>query len=509
MGKAAGQAFSLMGAVERLIGKLGDGRVASSAYSTAWAARWAMDTGPLFPEARDWLRCHQHDDGSWGGIVESPHDRLVSTLAAVLATKDIDESWAKIATQAGCDYLLRHTDAWRHSYGQTLGFDVVAPCLLGHAQAAGLLPARCLDGLQELRAERLLCFAGTSLLERPTSHLYHLEVLEPYVSAGEAAKFMSARGGFFTSTAGTGAVWAATGNDAALRFLQRAHEFSGDGGMPELIIDIFEPAWALYLLSRAGIKPRVATAAGDRLFRLARTVAPARGGLTWTEHVELADSDCTSMVANALHAYGYDVASLTKQLLSFETDQHFLGFMQGERRAAVTANGRVLEAFAREPNRYAHQIAKIVAFLEDTRHEGAWWIDKWHLSPYYATFTVVCGLVGVTPGRLGETWKWLLNTQHADGSWGMAGGLAEETAYAVLALNALEPFFGEPPADSYRRAFDYLRQHAESRNFPELWIGRSLYTPSLVVEAAVLAAISISGAAAKDDLESSRWISRQ
>ncbi|WP_236593204.1 hypothetical protein, partial [Mycobacterium paraintracellulare] len=70
-------------------------------------------------------------------------------------------------------------------------------------------------------------------------------------------------------------------------------------------------------------------------------------------------------------------------------------------------------------------------------------------------------------------------------------------------------FFGEPPADSYRRAFDYLRQHAESRNFPELWIGRSLYTPSLVVEAAVLAAISISGAAAKDDLESSRWISRQ
>src|SRR5689334_8925592 len=58
----------------------------SVAYDTAWIARLA----PQFPErgfdqALTWLRHHQHQDGSWGGEILHYHDRIISTLSAMIA----------------------------------------------------------------------------------------------------------------------------------------------------------------------------------------------------------------------------------------------------------------------------------------------------------------------------------------------------------------------------------------------------------------------------------------
>jgi halimadienyl-diphosphate synthase len=259
--------------------------------------------------------------------------------------------------------------------------------------------------------------------------------------------------------------------------------------MPEIYpINVFEPSWVIYTLGRADLVPVGAKKHVERLVELAATTAP----LGVSEEFPVPDSDDTAMVANVSHAFGYEATPLLESLLSFETDDHFVGFAH-ERGAPVSANARVLEALARQPQRFAPQIAKARDFLLDVRAESAWWYDKWHLSAHYATAQAVFGLAGTAAvGSLAGTWRWLLDGQHPDGSWGLAGGQAEETAYAVLSLDALAPHHGPVPADAYRRAHAYLREHVDATDYAELWIGKGLYTPPTVVRAAVLAACVLS-----------------
>jgi halimadienyl-diphosphate synthase len=325
--------------------------------------------------------------------------------------------------------------------------------------------------------------------------LYSLEAADEQVAPADVVRFLSPTGSLADNPAATGAIWAVTGTPKALDYLHDAYESTGDGGMPEVFpIDIFEPAWIIYVLGRAQLNTTAASAQVRRLAQLNKTVAPQRGGLGIGEHFPIPDSDDSAMVANVLHANGYDDAQLSKTLLSFETDTHFVGFPH-ERGAPVSANGRVLEALTRRPEQFAAQIPKLVTFLLDTRRDEAWWYDKWHLSPYYAAAQAVFGLVAAVPQELAGTWQWLLDSQRPDGSWGLAGGGPEETAHAVLTLDALELSHGPVPSGTYQRAHDYLRQRWDTDSYAELWIGKGLYTPVSVVRATIVAAYVISGRA--------------
>lgn len=474
----------------RLIDDLGDQPVAAMAYATAWAARLTGDDGePVFPEARQWLRHHQHGDGSWGGEVSNPYDRLVSTLAAVLALHDIQQDWAVRATRAGVDYLRRRGQEWRSAVGEPIGFEVVVPHLVEQAGATGLLATDGFADLAALLAAKLSLIPPGALEHQPTALLYSLEALGNLVQPGKLARFSAVNGSMANNPPATGVLWAETREPAALAYLERAARSAGDGGMPEIYpINVFEPAWVIYLLHRADLLPVGAKQHVERLVGLA---GHAEEGIGVSEEFPMPDSDDTAMVANVSHAFGHDATPLLEALLSFEVDDHFVGFAH-ERGAPVSANARAVEALGQQPDRFAPQIAKATTFLLDSRHEGAWWYDKWHLSPFYATAQAAFGLAGTMPHELAGTWRWLLDGQHPNGSWGMAGGLPEETAYAVLALDALEPYFGPAPTQVHRRAHGYLRQHVESDSFAELWIGKGLYTPPAVVRAAVLAACALS-----------------
>jgi halimadienyl-diphosphate synthase len=489
--------FDVVEEANRLVAGLGRRPVGSIAYTTAWAARLVADNRMVFPQARSWLRDHQHSDGSWGGTVPAAHDRLVSTLAVIPALSMIDEDWAIRAVRDGASYLLRHEQDWRDEVGETIGFEIIASYLARWVYEAGFVPAESFPGLDALRAAKLARFSDGVLSRQPTTLLYSLEAADGQVAAADVAGFLSADGSMASNPAATGAVWEATGNLTAYDYLHRAYESAADGGMPEVFpIDIFEPVWILYLLSRAGLTPPSAAAQVARLAQLGRTVAPQLGGLGISEHFPIPDSDDTAMVANVLHANGYDDAQLAKTLLSFEADTHFVGF-EHERGIPVSANGRILEVFARRPEQFADQIAKLTAFLLDARCEQAWWYDKWHLSAYYAAAQAVFGLITVEPDELAGTWRWLLDSQHSDGSWGLAGGQPEETAHAVLALDALAPSYGPVPADIYSRAHRYLTRRWNEQDYAELWIGKGLYTPISVVQAAILAGWKLSGDAAE------------
>ncbi|HKN95971.1 MAG TPA: prenyltransferase/squalene oxidase repeat-containing protein [Pseudonocardiaceae bacterium] len=479
--------------VNRLLAGLGQRPVAAMAYATAWAARLTAGAGqPVFPLARRWLREHQHADGSWGGVVPNPYDRLVSTLAAVLALHGIDEPWATTAVRSGVDYLRGHATDWRGAVGEPIGFELVAPYLVARLGAAGLLSLDGLGELHALRDDKLARVPPGALTGRPTPLLYSLEVLGELAPPREVAAFSAVNGSMANNPAATAALWSATGARPALDYLHAAAQSTGDGGMPEIYpISVFEPGWVVYLLHRAGLATVEAKRHVERLVELA---AGARHGVGVSAEFPVPDSDDTAMVANVAHAFGHDNAALLESLLCFEADDHFVGF-QHERGVPVSANARVLEALGQQPDRFAAQVAKATTFLLDSRQDGAWWYDKWHLSPHYATAQAVFALAGATPpGTLSGTRQWLLDGQHPDGSWGMAGGLPEETAYAVLSLDALGDRHGPVPADRMRRAGDYLGQHLDDPDFAELWIGKGLYTPPAVVRAAVLAAHAVSRA---------------
>ncbi|TDP98039.1 halimadienyl-diphosphate synthase [Labedaea rhizosphaerae] len=477
--------------VSRLLADLTRSTVASTAYATAWAARLTGDDGkPVFPQARPWLADHQHADGSWGGSVPNPYDRLVCTLAAVLALREIDEPWASSAVRSGVDYLHKHATDWRGAPGEVVGFELAAPYLAEQASKAGLLSLDGFADLVALRADKLARVPAGALTREPTTLLYSLEVLGDLVQPRDVVGFAGPNGSMSNNPPATAALWAATGAPTALEYLRSAAQSTGDGGMPEIFpISVTEPAWAIYLLHRAGLTTDEAKPHVDRLLALADG---AEFGLGTSAEFPVPDSDDTAMVANVVHAFGHDDTALLESLLHYEKDDHFIGFPY-ERGTPVTANARIAEALSRRPDRFASQIKKAITFLMDSRHDGAWWDDKWHLSPYYATAQVVFGLAGSTPpDTLSATRKWLLDGQHPDGSWGMAGGQPEETAYAVLSLDAMGDQHGPVPADTMRRAADYLGEHLDDPSYAELWMSKGLYIPVAPARAAVLSAYAVS-----------------
>ena len=68
-----------------------DGEISISAYDTAWVAlvEDIHESGlPQFPSSLQWIAKNQLPDGSWGdNDIFSAHDRLINTLACVVALK--------------------------------------------------------------------------------------------------------------------------------------------------------------------------------------------------------------------------------------------------------------------------------------------------------------------------------------------------------------------------------------------------------------------------------------
>ncbi|MER5549761.1 hypothetical protein ABT072_47065, partial [Streptomyces sp. NPDC002589] len=347
------------------------------------------------------------------------------------------------------------------------------------------LPQHIVETLTELRERKLAKVPVGVLATQRTPLLHALESLTDLIPVQAVGAFASPDGSIANSTVPTAVYWQATGDPAALDYLRKAAGSAGDGGLPEWhLIDITEPAWVLYALKRAGVDSPAMRKQADRLARLA---AQAPHGLAAMTNNDFFDADNTAMVVTVLRMFGHAHEPLQQTLLAFEAEHYFRAFAF-ERNPAVTANSHVLEALAPDREHFTRQIDKCTEFLLSTRREEAWWIDKWHLSPYYATAHVVPGLSQVAPKALVGTWQWLLDTQHSDGSWGAGPGRPEESALAVLALDSLAPHFGPIPDSTRHRAHQFLAASLGTYDHAELWVGKGLYLPRALVETTVLAA---------------------
>lgn len=91
--------------IKLMLTKMGDGEISISAYDTAWVAlvkrrndddtisgeKTAAVPVPQFPSSLQWIIDNQLPDGSWGDAQHyTAHDRLINTLACVIALKTWD-----------------------------------------------------------------------------------------------------------------------------------------------------------------------------------------------------------------------------------------------------------------------------------------------------------------------------------------------------------------------------------------------------------------------------------
>jgi halimadienyl-diphosphate synthase len=91
-----------------------------------------------------------------------------------------------------------------------------------------------------------------------------------------------------------------------------------------------------------------------------------------------------------------------------------------------------------------------------------------------------------------STIDWLVQSQKSDGSWGFGISTAEETAYALQALWVWNTRGGHISRDCFSRGRTWLLNHIEPP-YPPLWLGKCLYSPELVIQSAIVSALSITG----------------
>src|SRR5260221_8929098 len=127
---------------EKLLYQLGEGvrEMDSVAYDTAWVARLTTHYPEYgFEATLPWLRDHQQSDGSWGGGIAHYHDRISSTMAAIIALKEVgNDRQDKKRITKGEAYLWREYGRLAHDANDTGGFPIVIASLLTEALQLGL-----------------------------------------------------------------------------------------------------------------------------------------------------------------------------------------------------------------------------------------------------------------------------------------------------------------------------------------------------------------------------------
>jgi halimadienyl-diphosphate synthase len=158
-----------------------------------------------------------------------------------------------------------------------------------------------------------------------------------------------------------------------------------------------------------------------------------------------------------------------------------------EANPSTSTNIHVLEALKRiklEPNHAS--VAKIITFLQNNQQKSGFWIDKWHISPFYPTCHAVIACAGYYPGMVKQSVKWILDQQHPSGGWGFYGQpTLEETAYAVQALCIWQSESGHILREPIKRGAAWLKMAKEQPEYPTMWIGKCLYAPIHVISSAI------------------------
>jgi halimadienyl-diphosphate synthase len=474
-----------------LMSEMGNGRTTNTAYDTAWVARLHQQGEPMAAAALDWLRDNQLPDGSWGApFPRYHHDRAISTLVALLALAEAEVENDIPRIEKGLKALADHmTMLELDTAGETIGFEMLLPTLISEAAQMGLVRADLTPHLAEMLAVRRqkLANAPGGMISREVTMAFSAEMAgRDGTHLFDLSNLQERDGSIGYSPAATAyyLLHIAPQDENARSWLRTVFHA---GGAPNVgPITVFEPAWIIWNLATAGWEtPQFHELSRPFIESMEAGWDRDRGigtAFAW----QLTDSDDTAMVYDVLARFRK--APGIKPLLNYETETHFRCFPL-EKNPSISANIHILGAMRQAgylPN--DPRVEKIIQFLFTQQHEEGYWLDKWHASPMYVTARLIINSLSYRQDLLPAAINWMLKAQRRDGSWGYYGATLEETAYCLQAL-ALSRQAGWPvPRERLAAAAAWLRREQE-RLLPPLWIGKSLYSPPLVIRSAILSAL--------------------
>lgn len=425
---------------QTLLGHLGETRATSAAYETAWVARLAADfPNSEFAAALDWLRAHQHPDGSWGGSIVYYHDRVICTLAALLALRTAGDDGDRERIQHGQHYLWKHQGHLNCDVGDTIAFPLLVVALSREARALGLDVPGTVSRNVAVIEKKLNLLGMDPSRWRYTSLSFSLEAVPPYLPDPQlfaSTDFILGNGSIGTSPSATAAYLVVTKqHDARLfSYLQDAFHHQGDGGMPPFMpAELFEIGWSMHWLHAADLLDADDPLVRRCLDRLWDSWLPS-SGISSSEHFPVPDLDDTATAFALLRWGGYPVhADVFKY---YEAETHFKCY-PGEADPSISVNVRTLNALQTETDHALFDTwqDRILKMLRHYALDQPIWFDKWHISPYYLTHFSITALYGIADDLLVNRVKWIVKTQNDDGGWGYFGAsTAEETAHCLHAL---------------------------------------------------------------------------
>jgi len=480
-----------------------NGRMGPSPYDIAWMARVPDDSGEgsRWPELIDWLIEHQWLDGSWGGPIEYYHDRILCTLAAIIALKEYGKGIeAEQAIERGTRYIWNHLQFLHHDPVELVGFELILPTLMTQARALSLGVPNHSGGYEHIRGEKLRLLPIELLYTPGTSVAFSLEFLGHQGDPDRMYPLLGQNGAIANSPATTTYFLLQSGRNhtEAITYLEQMR--SWPGGTPAFYpFRTFETAWVLEHLAFGGfpldelIAPSVWEELCSGLGETGAGIDPLFG---------INDGDTTAVTLHVLALGGYPPEPAILHYFE-EPDSRTFRTFAFERNASVATNAHALETLALIPDYPDRQEVwdHVVATLLATQKYRSYWIDKWHASPYYATSHTLIALINAHEPLVTEcvdSIEWLIHTQREDGSWGYFDrGTAEETAYALLALlhyhRHIESM-NQVAVETIKKGVSFLQYSMEEHidlMYPDLWIAKSLYAPVNIVKAAILAALNL------------------
>nr|BAD91286.1 putative copalyl diphosphate synthase [Scoparia dulcis] len=329
--------WEMVKTIRGMLRSMEDGEITVSPYDTAWVAL-VEDIGgsgtPQFPSSLEWISNNQLPDGSWGdGATFSAHDRIINTLACVIALRTwnmhSDKSDRGIAFIRENMYKLED----ENEEHMPIGFEVALPSLIEIAKKIDIDIPDDSPVLKEIYAKRdlkLKRIPRDIMHKVPTTLLHSLEGMAG-LDWEKLINLQSADGSFLFSPSSTAFALQQTKDHNCLHYLAR-HLQKFNGGVPNVYpVDLFEHLWAVDRLERLGL---------SRYFQpeIEECIDYVHGhwtskGICWARNSEVKDIDDTAMGFRLLRLHGYEVSA--DVFKHFENGGEFFCFV-GQSTQAVT-----------------------------------------------------------------------------------------------------------------------------------------------------------------------------
>lgn len=470
--------------IVELLKTLGNGRISAAAYDTAWVARLSKRyPGRGFEKSLEWLRRHQNEDGTWGAPLLHYHDRFASTLAAIVALREVGEDTRdERRVKRGEAALWKLVSRLGRDDSDTIGFPIITASLAQDAVEIGLdvprPPIRFAEGYIR-KVEKLLTQPKRDW--RHSSLAYSLEGI--WRAVREDDDILDGGVSVSASLAANAAYLFKHANEDVLASL--LDKMESDGGMAAVAdIDNFEIAWVLYQLQAVGAIQRTHPEVKVLLEKLWNHWSP-KTGLAFSSTFKTNDLDLTACGFIVLRWGGYPVEASVFEY--YEMEDHFFTYPE-ETNPSSSAHLRLLLALQTCPEHPKQPFwrQKAISALRNFDDNGSYWWDKWHASPYYASNLAIRALHRLDPELSLSRVKWLLKTQNDDGGWGyLDQSTPEETAYCLDALLLWDRMVDMIDPVVITQAAEFLSSHRRDQEYTPLWIAKGLYTPERVVKAMI------------------------